>query len=525
VSAEPSSASRSARRFALARLAVAFGGLDKAVGTLASLLRVPLLIWALTLEQYGLYVAILGVVATANLLDFGLSYGVLNAVADARGRDDRASISGIVATAFVLYTGIVAAAFALLGPLLLLLPLDRILGAASGQSDLVRQVALLGFASFVLPLPLKVFSAGLQGFQQQYAVSAFRSLSSFAELALLAAVAVVFRGRLVPVVLVVLATEILRWSLFAWYAAWRQPELRLRLGSASRALAPGLAAAGVVFLVTNLANTLKLTLGSTVVSHGLGPASVPAFSVPLALFVAAFGLALVSAQSFWPAYGEAAARGDWDWVQRAFVLGSKMAVGVAGAFAVPGCLFGTALIDVWMPKSIAVSQTLLLLLAVWLVAETCFNATASLLSGLQKIRIVMWVALAEGVLVLASSLWLVERLGVAAVGGSMALWGSLGALALCAATAPATAGRLRFAWGPLARVLACIVVSAGVGLALRQALAGSSALATLALGGGLTLGAYALAAWWLVLTPLERARVWGFARRRLAARGAAPGPS
>jgi O-antigen/teichoic acid export membrane protein len=519
VSAEPSAASRSARRFALARLAVAFGGLDRAIGTLASLLRVPLLIWALTLEQYGLYVAILGVVATANLLDFGLSYGVLNAVADARGREDRASISGIVATAFALYTGITAAALALFGPLLLWLPLDRLLGAASDQADLVRQVALLGFASFVLPLPLKVFSAGLQGFQKQYAVSAFRSLSSFAELALLAAVAVAFRGRLVPVVLAVLVTELLRWSLFAWYATRRQPELRLRLRSASRALAPGLAAAGVVFLVTNLANTLKLTLGSTVVSHGLGPAAVPGFSVPLALFVAAFGLALVGAQSLWPAYGEAAARGEWDWVQRAFVLGSKTAVGVAGAFAVPGWLFGAALIDVWMPKSIAVSQPLLLLLAVWLVAETCFNATASLLSGLQRIQIVMWVALVEGVLVLASSLWLVERLGVAAVGGSMALWGCLGAAVLFAATAPATGARLRVPWGALLRVLVCMLVSAGVGVALRQALAGRPALTTLALGGGITLGAYAAAAWWLLLTPGERTRVQAFARRRLAPQG------
>lgn len=520
MSSEVSSASRSAQRFALARLAVAFGGLDKAVRTIVSLLRVPLLVWALTLEQYGLYVAVLGVVATANLLDLGLTYAVLNAVAEARGRDDRGSISQIVSTAFMIYSAIVLTAFVLIAPLLLTLPLDRILSAPSEQSVLVRQIALLGFATLVLPLPLKVFSAGLQGFQKQYAVSLFRTVSSVAELALLASVAVAFRGNLMAVVLTVFASELLRWSIFAGYAMRRQPELALRLRAASRTLAPGLAAAGLVFFVTGLANLLKLFLGSSIVSHGLGPAAVPTYSVPLALFVAAFGLALISAQSFWPAYGEAAARGEWEWVQRAYVLGTKTAVGVAGAFAVPGWLFGAELIDLWLPKTIAVSQPLLLCLAVWLVSQTCVHSAATLLSGLRRIKLVMLVALVEGVGVFGCSLWLVERFGVAGVGAAMASWSCLSALVLFGVATPAgTDGRLHAPWGPLARVGVCVLVAGAVGLVLRQALSAAPPLATLGVGAGLTLGVYAGAAWKLALTAGERSRVRSWVVARVARSG------
>ncbi|NQZ99105.1 MAG: hypothetical protein HRU01_21580, partial [Myxococcales bacterium] len=60
---ENAATNRSTQRFELARLSVVFGSLERGIGTALALLRVPLLIWALSLYQYGLYMAILGVVA------------------------------------------------------------------------------------------------------------------------------------------------------------------------------------------------------------------------------------------------------------------------------------------------------------------------------------------------------------------------------------------------------------------------------------------------------------------------------
>ena len=121
----------------------------------------PLLIWGLDLEAYGLYMAILGVVATANLFDFGLHYGVLNAVSAARGRDDDAAVERIVATAFLIYSAIVAAVLLLVVPLLFLIPMDRLLGVTPEQAPLASQVALLAFAGLLVPMPFKVFSGAL----------------------------------------------------------------------------------------------------------------------------------------------------------------------------------------------------------------------------------------------------------------------------------------------------------------------------------------------------------------------------
>jgi O-antigen/teichoic acid export membrane protein len=518
MTADAGADARSARRFRLARLAVAAAGIERAVVTAVSLVRVPLLIWGLDLDHYGLYMATLGIVATGGLLDVGLHFGVLNAVAEARGREDDASIRRIVATAFLIYVAIVLVAGCVLAPVLWALPMDRLLGTVPEQAALARQVALIGFAGLLLPMPLKVFSAGLQGFQMQHAVSLYRAASSLAQLGLLAAVVVAFRGRLLAVVGAGLASELLHWLVFAWYAVRRQPELALDLRAASRTLAPHLAMVGLAFFVTSVANLLKFALGSTIVSNELGPGAVPGFSVPMALFMAAFGLATMVGRSFWPAYAEAAARGEWPWVRRAFALGTRTAIGAAGAFAVPGWLFGGLLIDRWIPKEIAVSEALLALLGVWLVLQAAVSSAGTLLSGLQRVRMVMWIALAEGLGVLGGSLWLVQRIGVAGIGAAMALASLGSALALLGfATRLGTDGRVPAPWGALGRVGPCIAVAAAVGLLARSALRDADPLAALGLGAGLTVSVYSACAWLLVLDGDQRARsvAWVLRRARL----------
>ena len=280
-----------------------FGGLERGIGSVAALMRVPLLIWGLELYQYGLYMAILGVVATANLLDFGLHFGVLNAVAAARGRDDVASIRKIVATAFAIYFAIAAVVLCLLIPVIGAIPMGWLLSVPPEQESLARNVALLGFATVIFPMPFKVFAAGLHGYQKQYVVAAFRSVSHIVSFAVLAVAVVMFPKNLMLIVAVHAATELLQWLILSFVAVRQQPELVLHLKSASRALVPVLTGVGLGFFVINIANLFKYTLGNTVVSHGLGPAAVPSLSVALALFMTAHVLASMAAESLWPAYG------------------------------------------------------------------------------------------------------------------------------------------------------------------------------------------------------------------------------
>ncbi len=479
-------------------------------------MRVPLLIWGLELYQYGLYMAILGVVATANLLDFGLHFGVLNAVAAARGREDHASIRKIVATAFVIYLGISVIVLCLLVPTIGVIPMGWLLSVPPEQELLARNVALLGFSAVILPMPFKVFVAGLHGFQKQYLVSSFRSILHVVSFAILAVVVVMFPKNLMVVVSVHLGTEVIQWLVFSFIAVRQQPELALRLKSASRALAPSLTAVGLGFFVINIANLFKFTLGSTIVSHGLGPAAVPSLSVALALFISALALSAMASESLWPAYGEAAARGEWPWIQRAFGLGAKAALGLSGAFAVLGGLLGDLLIDVWTPGDLVVPRPVLFYFAIWLMCQTTFSAASSLLLGLNRVPVVMGFALAEGITVFALSVTLVETMGVEGVALAMML-GAVASASLCLGIAVpwATGHRIRVPWGTLARVAICMTLSASIGIWLRDVFGSAQPLVVLVAAGSAVVAVYAGSAWLILLASDEKERVLSWFAKRV----------
>src|SRR5262245_9680551 len=125
-------------RYRLVRLAITAGGAERVATTLASGVRVPLLAWALGARGYGLYVATLGIVAAANLLDFGLQYGIVNAVANARGRDDEVSIREIVATAALIYATVSVVAVVALGVGIGFVRVDDLFHTDPGESTIVK---------------------------------------------------------------------------------------------------------------------------------------------------------------------------------------------------------------------------------------------------------------------------------------------------------------------------------------------------------------------------------------------------
>ncbi|HVN40833.1 MAG TPA: hypothetical protein VMW19_21935 [Myxococcota bacterium] len=502
------SAQRSSERFRLARLAVVFGGVERGVAAAVSFARVPLLLWGLDLRDYGLWAAILGIVAAANLLDFGLHFGVVNAVSDSRGRDDREAVSGAIATAFVVYSIVSVTAALVLVPLLSWVPLHAVIGAGEQDAVLVRNVAWVGFAGLILVMPLKVYAASLTGHQEQWVVSLFRSFQAVAQLVALAVAFAVFHVGLLGVAWVGLVSDLLSASLFGLWVERRRPGLRVRPGLASRAQAPILLATGAMFVTINLANLAKTSFGSTIVSYGRGPEAVASLSVPLGLFTIALGLASMIAVSLWPAYGEAAARGEWGWIDRAFTLGSKASLCVAAAFAVLGTFFGADVIRLWAPKAGIPGPALVTSLGVWLVAQAGVNAAATLLNGMGRLRVVAICCVIEGLMVVSASLVVVRAWGANGVAHAMALAGVANAAFLLFVAVPSETGRrIGSPVAMLGRLALCIAAASAIAGCASIALAEARPLVRLFAGAGPVAASLAALFWTVLLTPAERVRL------------------
>ena len=507
----------SRERFRLARLAMAVGGLERVVSTVVGAARIPLLVWGLSSRDYGLYVTILGVVATAALTDFGLSLGVVNAVSKAHGEGAPGRAREVAATGFVIYTVITAASLVATGFFAWLAPLPTLLGVAPDQGRLARTLATLGFVGILLPMPLRVVPAVMVGTQQQHVPALFRTILMPVQMGLLAFVLVAWRGALVPVAIVGAVFEPVAWLSFALWAAVYQPGAAIHLRAASTRYVRVLLGSGLLFFMTNVASLFKRTVPIVVISRALTPEGVPPFSVPMALFAIGISASDVVAVSLWPAYGEAAARGDWPWVERAFRAGSKAALTIAVLVAALGLLVGADVVAIVASKISMPPRGVFAWLALWLLTQALTSIATFPLAAMGRNRLVMWMSLGEGALTVFATSVLVRPYGVQGVAFAMMVSGATSAIFLSAYAVPrATQGRLRVDIATYARLALCGLATTGAMWPVARALAAYSPLARVLGVTGPTLICYGGLAWAFVATALERERLRQWCTLRLA---------
>jgi O-antigen/teichoic acid export membrane protein len=222
------------------------------------------------------------------------------------------------------------------------------------------------------------------------------------------------------------------------------------------------------------------------------------------------------AGSLWPAYGEAAVRGDWNWVRRAFRAGTTATMLVAGLAAILGAAAGDDVVRIWTPKIPVPSHGLFLWLAVWLLGQGGIAATGTLLCGLNRNRLLMWTTLVEGSMTIGLSAYYVSGHGIAAVAACMASCSVVAAVVLAALAVPrVTAGNVFVDRGLAARTAASIVASACAGWLFRSIASPLPVIARVVFVSIGTTALYTALAWWCVLSADERARLATALRRRL----------
>ena len=508
------STDHSRERFRLARLALAAGGLERVLGAVFGAARVALLAWGLSTRDYGLYVAVLGIVATTGLLDFGLSFGLLNAVAKARGRDDDSAVRAIVSTAFLIYSLIAAVALAVFVPVALLAPMREMLHVDPDQVGLARAIAAIGFGEALLVMPLRVFPSTFMGRQEQHVGSLFRMGAGLAQFVAMAIALFVWRGELLPAVALPAAADLAGALIFAGWARRRRVVIALR--AARREYVRPLFGSGLVFFVSNVANLLRRSFPAIIISNALGPQAVPAFSVPFAMFTIGLSVSELIAGSLWPAYGEAAARGDWPWIRRAFRMGTSAAMLAATGIALLGALGGAEVMGLWAPRIPLPPRQIFAILAVWLMTQASSSTAGTLLSGLNRNWLYMWSNLFEGVATLGLGFWLVRSHGIAGVAAAMVIGGVASALALNVYVTPRVTDRnVRVDGMEYGKLLLSALPAAVVGLALRSISVAWPAFARMLVVATGVGSVYVVAAWTLVLNPSARQRVLQRVRRTL----------
>ncbi len=400
------------RRAALTTLA---SGVAKAIALLASLISVPLTYRYLGPERYGIWMVLISIIGAMGFADLGIGNGLVNAVSEAYGKDDRRLAREHVSSAIVLMLCI-AAVMTLVGAASYpFLPWMRLLNVKSQAvaAEGARAFLVL-YASFVVNIPLGVIGRVQLGLQKGYTsqlVGAFGGLLSLGAMV----VVIVLHGNLVWLVFASVFAGIAATMFNGWILIREDPWLAPSWRDYRASSAHKIFRLGIMFFVLQCAVAISYTSDNIVIAQILGAAAVAVYAVQQKLFSSVSSIVGMAIGPLWPAYQEAISRGDVAWVRRVF-FGSLRTV---LAITIPVCIVleiaGPWILRVAVGKSFHAPTSLLIVLAVWCVVNSVSMVVSIFLNGAGILRQQMFVAVAVSLINLALSVYFTLRLGVMGV--------------------------------------------------------------------------------------------------------------
>jgi O-antigen/teichoic acid export membrane protein len=406
------------RRAAFTTL-TAFGA--RAVGLVTMLVSVPIVLRHVGAEQFGLWVAITSLMTALSFTDLGLGNGLINAIAESNGRDDRPAARAYVSNALALLLCVAILAAVVFIALGQAVRWGNVFNVSTPRAaDQASTAIEVLFACLLIGLPLGLVQRIQLGYQEAFWSNLWVASGSVLSLGAIVVVVHLHAG-LTWLVAATVGTPLVPsflngLILFGRQRSWLRPRITdLRAAICNRLLKIGLA-----FFVLQLSAAFAYQSDALIVSRVLGAAEVPQFAVPMRAFlVLQVGLALVFSP-LWPAYSESITRGDVAWAERTLRRSLVLCVGIGVPASIVLALLSTRLIRLWVGDSVHPSTLLLVGLAAWAVVASFSSGLAMFLNGANLVGVQ---AVLAGVMAVANvvlSVVLTRAIGVSGV-----IYGSL----------------------------------------------------------------------------------------------------
>lgn len=361
--------------------------ISRAATMLLSFSSVPLLIACLGKEQYGILMAITSIVTVLGFSDLGLGNSVMNALAEADGHGDRKAAADIVASGFAAVILSVSTIGVVLLVLIPIVPLESILRAPKLEcAPVLGQTLVVVACCVLLNTVLSLVQRIELGHQRGYEAAAWQTAGTLVTLLLLVVVAKKQAGMpLLAGILVAGPTSGVLGNVVR--LGRRNPWLIPKLENIRKNLVKALLASGSLWLVLQIAHVLGTSVDTFLAARLIGPQAAADFSVHTKLLMLVPVVAGFVQQPLWPAYREALASGDADWVKRtvakAMIYSTLIGCGLSVAIAITA----KWVIPLWVGKGVVVNMALIAGLATWTTMYTIGNAATMYLHAKNEIRI------------------------------------------------------------------------------------------------------------------------------------------
>lgn len=412
---------RGKERYRRAALTGAASIIQRGLTILISLVSVPLTIHYLGPERYGVWLTISSILVWLALTNFGLAGDALiNVISDAHGRDDKRTAQQYVASAIWSLALIAAFLGAITFFCFRYISWSWVFRTHAIPVHELAMASGLTLTFFFISLPLSVQHSVYCGYQDGAFSNAWGIVMNVGTLIALVVVTQL-SGGLPELVVAISGTRMLIGMGNTIYIFKRYPWL-LPVPSAVRwHCIRRLVNLGSKYFLSQLGTFGIENSQPLLITQILGPAAVVPFVVSQRLITLPMEAVYLSSAPLVPAFGEARARDDWNWIRKAFrrTTAASVFLGIPMVLIL-GCIAQPA-IRLWAGPAAVPSWTLISGLMVFNIVGVIFMATWQLLTGLQRVTPLVISTVLCAVCTIGSGVLGCIYMGVAGVAVAMAV--------------------------------------------------------------------------------------------------------
>jgi O-antigen/teichoic acid export membrane protein len=372
------------RRIVLTALA---SSAAKFITIATAFITVPLTLNYLGAERYGLWMTISSVIAMMVFADLGVGNGLMNAVAEAYGRDDGKAIRTHLANAIVVLAIIAAVILVLFFTVYSFVPWGSFFNVtsllAAGEAGPALAVFIVCFA---LGIPLGMVQYVQMGLQEGFVSSLWQGAGSIAGLILTIA-AIRFECGLPWLVLALAGAPLIVLVLNGvTFFFLRRRDLMPRLSSVSLPGMKRILYGGSLFFSLQLTVSIAYFSDNLFIANLIHVEAVAQYAVVSRLFEGVVMMIGIMFAPLWPAYGEARARGDRSWIRNALIR--SMTATLAGASAAAALLvtFHEPIFAFWVGPKHAFPFNLVFFYAIWMLLKGLGTTYSMFLNGMNILK-------------------------------------------------------------------------------------------------------------------------------------------
>jgi O-antigen/teichoic acid export membrane protein len=472
----------------------------------------PFVLHRVGATDYGLWILISSLTGYASVLEFGISSAVIKYVAELRVKGDRDEMHALIGTSLTLYT--VLGVLAILFSVVIALLLPHFIHVPPGDEGKATRLVLLAGVGLGISIPATIIVGVLRGLQRFDLLNLLYVINTLLSAA--ATVAVLLAGwGVLGIAAVAIPVTILTQLPGRWLVRHADPEMRISWRGYRRDRVRRVTGFSFKLFIIQIARQLQSRTDVIVIAGTLPIAAVTPYSFGRRLGEIPNQLANQFIRTLMPLASGLHAESDWTRLRAMYVASTRLAVAISAPLAVILTVLAPSLLTLWIGPAYANYWQVVLLISLSSVAGISQYPAGAMLQGMARHNILSMTSIANGVINLLLSLYLVRHMGITGV----ALGTFVPVLLEAALIMPFTMRLLKVRWPVVLRdawlpALAPAVPAALVTYAL-QALAQPHSwimLGLIAAIGGLV---YAAVYFIFRATATEREMVWNMLSRAL----------